>query len=158
MSTTNIARLKLEKQLNIAVQRNGNQTVLFTNAISQRVGLSATEFECFSLLLEEGPLTAGQLADNCGLTTGGATGLINRLEKAGFVRRSRDSADRRRVIVTAVHNKKIHRKLLALYAPVSQAFDELTKNYSNHELQILIDFLDRGHAMIAHLLADMNMK
>lgn len=151
----NHSRTQLEDQLNLAVQRNGNQTVLFTNAISQQIGLSATEFECFSLLLDEGPFTAGQLADKCGLSTGGITGLVNRLVRAGFVTRSEDPTDRRRVIITAVHDQVIYQKLTALYAPISHAFTDMIQQYSDNELGVITNFLNRSNAMAADVLADM---
>ncbi len=137
------------------MQRQGNLTVLFTNAISQQVGLSATEFECFSLLYEGGPLLAGQLADKCGLSTGGVTGLINRLEKAGFVKREHDPTDGRRVIVTALSNEATHQKVIALYRPISLAFNDLVKDYSEEDLRIITGFLDRGNAVIAQMLDEM---
>lgn len=148
-------RQELELRLNVAVQRQGNRTVLFTHGIAQRIGLSATEFECYSLLLEQGPMTAGQLGAACGLSSGGVTGMINRLLRQGFVTRERDAKDRRRVIITAVQNEAVHQKLMTLYAPVGQAFNEVTSHYSDAQLKTLLDFMQRSDDMILSMLDQM---
>lgn len=75
-------------------------TVLFHEQIAEHVGLSATDHKCLDLAVQaERPLTAGQIAELSGLSTGAVTGVIDRLERAGFVRRVRDPHDRRKVLV-----------------------------------------------------------
>jgi len=74
-------------------------TVLFHQVIAERLGLNPTDHKCAEILSRTGPLTAGELADHTGLTTGAITGVVDRLERAGFVRRDRDPEDRRRHIV-----------------------------------------------------------
>ena len=80
-------RQALIHELNHAIQKQGTLTVLFTHAIAQHIGLSATEFEFCDVLQNQGQRSAGELAKLCGLSTGGVTGLVDRLEKAGLVRR-----------------------------------------------------------------------
>jgi len=76
--------------------------VLFQDAVARTGGLNSTDLQTVSLLMSQGPATPGELAERTGLSAGGAiTAVIDRLEKAGYVRRQRDQADRRRVIVTA---------------------------------------------------------
>ena len=76
--------------------------VLFQDAVARTGGLNSTDLQAVSLLMSQGPATPGELAERTGLSAGGAiTAVIDRLEKAGYVRRQRDQADRRRVIVTA---------------------------------------------------------
>jgi DNA-binding MarR family transcriptional regulator len=149
-------RAALEELLNQAVQRNGNQTVLFTNAISRQIGLNAIEFECYSLLLYEGPLTAGQLANKSGLSTGGVTGLINRLEAAHLATRTRDPADKRRVIVKAIANHAVQQKLMALYEPVGQEFTALLQHYSDQELRTILAFMDQSNAIVMRIMDTLN--
>ena len=75
-------------------------TVMFHTKVAERMGLSATDEKCIDLAMRaEGPLTAGRLAELSGLSTGAVTGVIDRLERAGFVRRVRDPHDRRKVLV-----------------------------------------------------------
>ena len=76
--------------------------VLFQDAVARTGGLNSTDLQTVSLLMSQGPATPGELAERTGLSAGGAiTAVIDRLEKAGYVSRQRDQADRRRVIVTA---------------------------------------------------------
>ncbi|MFJ6669986.1 MarR family winged helix-turn-helix transcriptional regulator [Actinosynnema sp. NPDC091369] len=75
-------------------------TVLFHSRVAERMGLSPTDEKCLDLALRaEGPITAGRIAELSGLSTGAVTGVIDRLERAGYVRRVRDPHDRRKVLV-----------------------------------------------------------
>ncbi|MGW3123662.1 MarR family winged helix-turn-helix transcriptional regulator [Streptomyces sp. NPDC001107] len=76
---------------------------LFNQAVADHLGLHPTDLQCLNLLtLEGGPVTSGRIAEMTGLTTGSATRLVDRLEKAGYVVRERDAEDRRRVLVATV--------------------------------------------------------
>lgn len=144
-------RQELEQALNTALQRNGSRTVLFTHGIAQRLGLSAIEFECYSLLLDEGPMTAGQLGLASGLSSGGVTGLVSRLLRAGYVTRERDTKDGRRVIITAVVTSQIEAQLRQLYTPAAQALAGVMALYTDRELELLTDFLGRCNTMTEEL-------
>ncbi|MFI6101796.1 MarR family winged helix-turn-helix transcriptional regulator [Lentzea sp. NPDC051213] len=75
-------------------------TVMFHTKVAEQMGLSATDEKCLDLAMRaEGPLTAGRIAELSGLSTGAVTGVIDRLERSGFVRRVRDPHDRRKVLV-----------------------------------------------------------
>lgn len=75
-------------------------TVLFHSRIAEQMGVSVTDHKCLDIAMRaEGPLTAGQIARLSGLSTGAVTGVIDRLERRGFVRRVRDPHDRRKVLV-----------------------------------------------------------
>ena len=137
-------REQLIRQLSEAVQRQGNLTVLMTHAIAECVDLSATEFETLDVLGNSGPMTAGQLAKLVGLSTGGVTGMIDRLEKAGFVRRTADPLDRRKVIVEVVHNEATLNKIRRLYQPLATGFSELVDRYTDAELATVLDFCNRS--------------
>ncbi|MEU1997582.1 MarR family transcriptional regulator [Nocardia gamkensis] len=85
------------------LRRHATQTVVFHSAVAARLGITVTDLSALNLLSMLGPLTPGQLADRLGITRGGAiTTVVDRLERAGYVRRSRDSEDRRRVRVELV--------------------------------------------------------
>ena len=83
-------------------RRLATAVVLFQHAIAAHFGLNATDLRCWEILNESGPAPAGYLAERAGMDTGSMTTVIDRLERAGFVTRDRDPADRRRVIVTPV--------------------------------------------------------
>src|SRR5436190_8056256 len=75
-------------------------TVLVHSRIAEHMGLSGTDHKCLELAVQaQEPLTAGQIAQLSGLSTGAVTGVIDRLERAGYVRRVRDPHDRRKVLV-----------------------------------------------------------
>ncbi|MGY5308683.1 MarR family transcriptional regulator [Nocardia gipuzkoensis] len=85
------------------LRRQATQTVVFHSAVAARLGITVTDLSALNLLSMQGPLTPGQLADQLGVTRGGAiTTVVDRLERAGYVRRSRNSEDRRRVRVELV--------------------------------------------------------
>lgn len=130
---------KLQHELIEAVQRAGTLKVLHTNAVASRIGLSATEFEAMDIITRYQPMTAGKLADYCGLTTGAITGLVDRLERAGFVQRERDSGDRRRVYIKPIEIAERNQKVRELYAPIAEAFCTLMTHYTPEQAQLLID-------------------
>ena len=78
---------------------SGNLDDAFDNLAAERLGVNETDLHCLNIIENSGGLTAGELAAQAGLTNGAVTGVIDRLEKAGFARRVPDPADRRRVNV-----------------------------------------------------------
>lgn len=115
-------------------------TVLFHAQIAEHVGLSATDHKCLDLAVQaDQPLTAGQIAELSGLSTGAVTGVIDRLERAGFVRRVRDPHDRRKVLV------EVSRGSLARYGNaydgLSSALDRTLADYTEDELKAVERFV-----------------
>ncbi|MDB5178785.1 MAG: transcriptional regulator [Patescibacteria group bacterium] len=149
-------REQLVHELNLAVQRQGTLTVLFTHAIAQHIGLSAAEFEFCDVLQCRGRMPAGQLAKALGLSTGGVTGMVDRLEKAGLVRRVADPNDRRRVIVEPIERGDYKKTIGELYGPLSQAFEDLMASYSDAEIATILDYTNRVGDMMERLQADLN--
>ena len=118
-------------------------TILFHQAVADRLAMNVTDHKCAGILAQSGPITAGELAARTGLTTGAITGVIDRLEKAGFVRRARDAGDRRRVIVEP-DLIQIERKIGPLFESMGQAAVLLYSGYSVRELELLRDFAVRS--------------
>jgi DNA-binding MarR family transcriptional regulator len=119
-------------------------TVLFHQAIADRLGMHVTDHRCLDILSRTGPITAGDLAQRTGLTTGAITGVIDRLEKAGFVRRAKDKADRRRVVIEPVP-ERIEREIAPLFGSIARAMADLCAQYSTQELALIRDFIARFH-------------
>ena len=94
-----------------------------------------------------GPQTAGQLAELTGLTTGAITGLVDRLEKVGFVRRDRDPSDRRKVVIHPVL-EKMETEIAPLFTSMGAAMEDLLSRYSDPELAIIQDFVSRSIAVL----------
>ena len=76
--------------------------MLFHHAVAERLGLGPADHKCLDLLVERGSMTSSQLAAITGLTTGAITGVVNRLEAAGYVQRQPDPDDRRKQVLTPV--------------------------------------------------------
>jgi DNA-binding MarR family transcriptional regulator len=135
-------RAELLKDLVLAGRHLSTATVMFHQAIADRLGLNVTDHKCIDLLLLNGPLTAGEVARQTGLTTGAITAVIDRLEKAGYVRRADDAHDRRRVIVQVVPRRC--REIERLFAPFAATFGELSARYKDEELAVILDFMTRS--------------
>jgi len=100
------ARERVLEELSAVSRRYMASYALFNQALADHLGLHPTDLQCLNLLtLEGGPVTTGRIAELTGLTTGSATRLVDRLERAGYVVRERDVVDRRRVLVTTVPEK-----------------------------------------------------
>lgn len=127
-------------------------TILFHNAVAERLGLNATDHRCLDFILRVGGVTAGQLAKATGLTTGAITGVIDRLEKAGFARRQSDAKDRRKVII--VPRPERLPEIEKLFASMARSMGRVMSSYSARESQVLIDFMQR----VSEVMRDENLK
>lgn len=124
------------------VRRMTAQSVLIGDAVSARFGLSSTDLECLDLALLSGGATAGEIARATGLTTGAITGVIDRLEAAGYVRREKDPTDRRKVVVRAL--PAMTRRIAPVYESLQREMTRLWTRYSDAELAVILDFLARS--------------
>ena len=95
---------QLLERFNQEISRNSTWTVIYHQALATKLGLNPTDLKCAGLLIETGPITAGELGELVALTTGAITGVIDRLEKFGLVERVKDPTDRRRVVVQLTNN------------------------------------------------------
>ena len=129
--------------LDRALREVSGQGVLYSQAVAERLGVGAADLECLDCIVLRGPATAGDLARATGLTTGAITGVIDRLENAGFARREADPRDRRKVLVKAL--PAVESRIAPLYAAMAQAAGEALSTYSDKELSFLIAFLQRMH-------------
>ncbi|MGW1739570.1 MarR family winged helix-turn-helix transcriptional regulator [Nocardia sp. NPDC001965] len=126
--------------LQLAFRAQSSGTVLLHSAVANRLGIGITDLSCLNILTMYGPQTAGQLADRIGITRGGAvTTMIDRLEAAGFVRRDRDPADRRRVLVL-VRDKALQ-KVAPLFGGLWEMLGEQFATRTDAELALLADIV-----------------
>ena len=120
------------------------ETIMFHQNVADVLGLHITDHKCLDLIRQYGAMPAGRLAELTGLTTGAVTGIIDRLEKAGFVRRANDPKDRRRTIIEPVRNKKWERKIEAIFIPFHESMRKFLSSYSDSELAFLLDVLTKS--------------
>ena len=136
-------RAALLQELEVAMRRSSAQGVLFGQAVANVAGIANSDLECLDFLNLEGRVTAGRLAEVTGLTTGAITGVIDRLEKAGFVRRERDESDRRKDFIVVV--PEAIAKIAQFYVPMQQAMHKVSSRYSEEELRLLLRFANDGY-------------
>jgi len=140
LSKDSAKRAELLAAMPLEFRQLATATILFHQAIADRLGVHVTDHKCADILLGTGPITAGELAERTGLTTGAITGVIDRLEKAGFVRRAKDPSDRRRVIIEPFR-EQIERQIAPLFGSIGRAIADLCARYNNRELAAIRDFI-----------------
>src|SRR5689334_1433493 len=79
--------------------RQALRSASYEEALAQRLRLNVTDLRALEMVLDEPGLTPGRLAERTGLTSGAVTGVVDRLEKAGYVKRTSDPIDRRRAVI-----------------------------------------------------------
>ena len=139
-------RERLLEALGREMQKLIAEVVLFNQAVADRLGMNPTDLQCLNTLSETGPVAAGRLAEESGLTTGAVTGVIDRLERAGYVWRERDPNDKRRVIVHPVPDRA-RGEIAPIYASIGQSFAEMCSRYDEGELALILDFVTRSHSL-----------
>ena len=140
-------RAKLLAELAQEFRRLSALGAAFFRAAAVRTGMTVTDLQVIDILDSSDPLTAGQLADLTGLTTGAITGMLNRLEQAGLVRRERDPNDGRRIIVRLAADNDAMRAVRAMLESAGQTWEEVAADYDEERIAILLNFLKRGNAL-----------
>lgn len=151
-----LKRKELLKKFSDLGRRTSTQTVFLHQAIAQGVGLNATDTKCVDLILTHpsGSVTAGQLSDMTGLTTGAITHILDRLEKRQIVERIRDIQDRRRVFVRV--NLHSLEPLMPQYEAIGKAYVDLVDQYSDAELQLICNYMEKASSLATLQLAKLS--
>jgi DNA-binding MarR family transcriptional regulator len=121
-------------------RRNGNQDRAFDHLAAELLGVNDTDLECLSIIERRNGVTAGELADESGLTTGAVTGVVDRLERAGYARRSPDKSDRRKVVVEVT--PRFYERAERIWGPMAEEWRELIgKRFTGAQLELVMGFL-----------------
>ncbi|HJS19998.1 MAG TPA: MarR family transcriptional regulator [Anaerolineales bacterium] len=140
MSRPTKTRIQIVKDLDWRLRNFTTSAVLAASSIAQKVGMGINELKCAELLVRMGPMSAGKLAELAGLTTGAITGIVDRLEKAGWAKRVADPNDRRRVII---HPGPQETDVVdGLYNSYVDSLTNLLTGYSDDELILVTGFID----------------
>jgi DNA-binding MarR family transcriptional regulator len=118
------------------IQQYSYISIQMHEAIARKAGLSGTDHKYLGFLIEKGQMTAGELSNLTGLTTGAVTGLIDRFEKKKLVKRQFAADDRRKVIIKP-NTKNIMALLVPLYKEFRNKSEKLTASFSNKEIKII---------------------
>ncbi|HUB41868.1 MAG TPA: MarR family transcriptional regulator [Streptosporangiaceae bacterium] len=151
-STWSPERASLAKTFAGAIRQTVSLMVLMTQAAADRIGINATDLNCLNILSFSGQLTAGELAKATGLTTASITGVVDRLEQAGFVRRERDAQDRRRVVVH-LDTVRALGTVAPVFGPMLGAMQQLADEYTDDELQLIVQFYAQLQDILRNHLA-----
>ena len=124
----------------VEFRTSGNLDDAFDALAARRLGVNTTDLHCLNILESRGGLTAGELAREAGLTSGAVTGVVDRLERAGYARRTADPGDRRKVKVEVT--AAFYRRAEEIWAPLKTEWDEvLGRRFTARQLDEVITFL-----------------
>ncbi|HEY6427218.1 MAG TPA: MarR family transcriptional regulator [Acidimicrobiales bacterium] len=145
-------RMELAQQLRNEIMGYFGAASDFDERLAKKLKLSRTDMRCLDLIGRLGPLTAGRLAEESGLTTGAVTFILDRLEEAGMVARRRDTEDRRRVWVEIV--PEAQERLRDLQQPVAEEMREVAEGFKAEDLAIVRDFMRQAKEVFQRQVHD----
>jgi DNA-binding MarR family transcriptional regulator len=122
--------------------------VFFHEAVAAHLGMTAAEWKCLGLLREHGSSSASRLAELSGFTTGAITGIVDRLERAGYVRRERHLTDRRSVIVQPQHLKEVQQRVAPIFQSLLNEMATIASHYTAAELEAIAGFFRETTAVL----------
>jgi DNA-binding MarR family transcriptional regulator len=118
------------------------QLSLLNYRVGSQLGLKDVDLDCLDILDSGGPLSPSALARRAALHPATMTGILDRLERGGWVVRERDPSDRRAVLVRVVHDR--YAELMRLYTGMNRSMNKLLAGYSESELEAIADFMARS--------------
>lgn len=130
--------------LNYLARDISTKTIFFHQWIANYLGLSEIDHKCLDVILRtEKPLTGNQLAGETSLTAGAITGVVDRLEKAGYAYRQRDQQDRRLVYIVPFREKAMM-NIGPLFEIMQQSMDKILSEYDDEKLEVICDYLSKA--------------
>jgi len=137
------SRQELEVELGAAVRDFQRATDEVDEAVTRLMGINRTDARVIDVLDERGRMTAGELAGQTGLTSGAITGVLDRLERVGYVQRTRDDEDRRRVLVEPT--AKARAAAAKYYGPLAELSAPILAKVGDRELASFVRFLQAAN-------------
>jgi DNA-binding MarR family transcriptional regulator len=140
-SVSSRGRRRLTTEIRESMRELGIRLALLNRQVSERLAIRDIDLGCLDLIGRAGPLSPTALARLAGLHPATLTGILDRLERGGFIARERDPADRRGVVLRALRDRG--GEIIGLYAGMNRAIDDICAGYSDEQLRVLADFLRR---------------
>jgi DNA-binding MarR family transcriptional regulator len=134
-------RRQLTTQIKDSLRDLRNQLSIFNRQVGAHLELKDVDMDCLDLINRHGPLSPTAVARVTGLHPATVTGILDRLERAGWVARERDPADRRAVTVRARRDR--NPELYQLLSGMNSSMDEICADYDEAQLELLATFLRR---------------
>jgi DNA-binding MarR family transcriptional regulator len=142
---TNVAqgrsRRRLVTTVKDAVRNLRTELALLNRRVTGRLQLRDGDLDLLEVIARHGPMGPSTLARHTALHPATMTGVLDRLEKSGWVTRERDPQDRRSLVLQ-VRGERV-REILTLYSGMNKALDDLCAHYTDEELRVIADFLTR---------------
>jgi DNA-binding MarR family transcriptional regulator len=140
------ARAEIERAGIEAIRGWQTDQDMFDEAVADHLRINRTDARCLDILDRAGQMTAGQLATAAHLTSGAVTAVLDRLERAGYVRRVADPADRRRVLVEVT--PQLAKRSAPLYGPMVEEGVRWIATYTDDQLETILDFMERNRDVL----------
>ena len=134
-------RRRLDREVRASLRDAAVQLSLLNHQVRGHLELKGTDLECLDLITRDGPLSPSALARRAGLHPATLTGILDRLERGGWIARERDPADRRGVLIRAERARGA--EVLGLYSGMNTAMDQIIGEYDEAQLELLAGFLRR---------------
>jgi DNA-binding MarR family transcriptional regulator len=143
----NLDAAGLRRSVGMSVRALGSDLDALDEAVAARFGLHRTDLRCLEIVGRGGPLSAGALAGQAGLSTSAVTSVIDRTERSGDLRRLSDPVDRRRVLVQLTEQGR--RRGRQAFSGLQEGTDQLLRRYSPEELRLLGKFVEEVRSVVA---------
>src|ERR671919_1943361 len=130
-------RRRLTRAIKESLRELSNQLSLLNHHVGAHVELKDVDLDCLELINRHGPLNPSALARRAGLHPATMTGILDRLERAGWVARERDTSDRRAVTIRALPDRTS--ELFRLYSGMTASMDQILAGYTDPELKLIAD-------------------
>jgi DNA-binding MarR family transcriptional regulator len=134
-------RRRLDREVRASLRDVSVQLSLLNHQVRGQLELKGTDLECLDLISRDGPISPSALARRAGLHPATMTGILDRLERGGWIARERDPADRRAVLIRAERGRGA--EVLRLYAGMNSSMDQIIGEYDEAQLEVLAGFLRR---------------
>src|SRR2546428_9295668 len=145
ISSTDSRAPRGRRQLTASIKQSlralGIQLSLLNHQVGAHAGLNDVGLDCLDLIARHGPLSPSALAERAALHPATVTGILDRLERGGWVSRHRDPSDRRAVLVRVLRDRSA--ELVRLYSGMKSSMSQICARYGAAELQQLADLLRR---------------